>query len=63
MYSRRRCLSLPERPVVHYGVPPIDASTVAAIGFAVFSGTERPAVLAVALVEVLAVAQVLKRAG
>ncbi|WP_434522998.1 hypothetical protein [Halorubrum sp. AS12] len=55
--------SLLERPIVHYGVPLINASIIAAIGFTVFSGTERLVVLAIALVEVLVVPQVLKRAG
>lgn len=55
--------SILERPVVHYGIPFVNAAIVAAIGLTVFSGVARLFALALAGLGVLVVPQVLKRAA
>lgn len=55
--------SMLERPVVHYGVPFVNAVIVAVIGFAVFSGVARLFAFVLAGIEVAVVPQVLKRAA
>ena len=55
--------SILERPVVHYGIPFINAVIVAAIGFTVFSGVARLFAFALAGIGVVVVPQILKRAA
>ena len=55
--------SILEQPVFHYGIPLINAVIVAVVGFVVFSGLARLLALAIAVVEVIVVPQILKRAA
>lgn len=55
--------SILERPVLHYGIPFINAVIVAVIGFVVFSGVARLLAFAIAIIEVVVVPQILKRAA
>mgnify|MGYP000050092550 FL=1 len=55
--------SIFEQPVFHYGIPLINAVIVAVVGFVVFSGLARLLALAIAVVEVIVVPQILKRAA
>jgi len=55
--------SILQNPVVHYGLPAINAVVIAFIAFVLLDGTVRLAALGVAAVEVLVVPQVLKRAA
>jgi len=55
--------SILQNPVVHYGLPAINAVVIALIAFVLLDGTVRLAALGVAAVEVLVVPQVLKRAA
>jgi hypothetical protein len=55
--------SILERPAFHYGIPLVNAVIVAVIGFTVFSGLARLFVLALAVIEVVVVPQILKRAA
>ena len=54
--------SILEQPVFHYGIPLINAVVVAVIGFTVFTGVARLFALALAVIEVVVVPQILKRA-
>jgi hypothetical protein len=55
--------SILKRPVLHYGIPLINAVIVAVIGFSVFIGLARLFALAFAVIEVVVVPQILKRAA
>ena len=55
--------SMLERTAFRYGMPLMSAAVITVVGFTVFSGLTRLLVLGIAVVEIVAVPQVLKRAA
>lgn len=55
--------SVLENPVVHYGVPIVNAAIIVAIALTLLDGTVRWVALGIAAVEVVVTPQILKRAG
>lgn len=54
--------SIFQNPIVRYGLPAVNAAIIAVIAFVLLEGTVRWVALGIAVLEVLVVPQVLKRA-
>jgi len=55
--------SVLQNPLVHYGIPVMNAGIVVVVALTLLDGTMQLAALGIAAVEILVTPQILKRAG